>query len=168
MVSAIIGGTLIRAAADREEAGPPGRATSPEPASSAQRPLRVLIVEDEAIVAMSLGAVLEQFGHEVAGTVATGRGAVAEAARLEPDLVLMDVRLADSLDGISAAERILAERPVGLIFITAYSDPATAARIRELGAPILPKPVAADALRKAIAAERPPDEPSSGPQGGSA
>jgi len=123
-------------------------------------------VEDEAIVAMSLGAVLEQFGHEVAGTVATGRGAVAEAARLEPDLVLMDVRLADSLDGISAAERILAERPVGLIFITAYSDAATVARIRELGAPTLSKPVAAEALRKAIAAARPPDEPSSGPKGG--
>ncbi|HEX2257016.1 MAG TPA: response regulator [Afifellaceae bacterium] len=127
----------------------------------------MLIVEDEAIVAMSLGAVVEQFGHEVAGTVATGRGAVAEAARLEPDIVLMDVRLADSLDGISAAERIAAERPVHFIFITAYSDSATIERIRRLGAPILSKPVAAEALRKAIAAARLPD-PDSGPKGGSA
>lgn len=117
---------------------------------------------------MSLGAVVEQFGHQVAGTVATGRGAIEEAARLEPDLVLMDVSLADNIDGISAAERIVAERPVAVIFITAYSDAPTVDRVGRLGAPLLSKPVAAEALRKAIASVPLPGGPSSGPKGGSA
>lgn len=167
MSADILGGAAIRAAEDRERGDRPGRHPDAEPATGSRRPLRILIIEDEAVVAMSLGAVVEQFGHEVAGTVATGRGAIAEAARLEPDLVLMDVRLADNLDGISAAERIVAERPVGVIFLTAYSDNATVERISRLGATVLSKPVPAEALRKTIAAVGPQD-PSSGPDGGAA
>lgn len=153
------GAALIRAGEGRDDSAPPRPLPGGEPISNKQKPLRILIVEDEAIVAMSLGAVLEQFGHEVAGTVATGRGAISEAARLEPDLVLMDVRLADGVDGVSAAKQILAERPVALVFITAYSDQATVERIRELGADVLSKPVGAEALRKTIEAARHPSQP---------
>lgn len=150
------GGALIWAGEDPPGHGGAQPRPGADPTLGGERPLRILVVEDEAIVAMSLGAVLEQFGHEVVGTVATGRGAVADAARLEPDLLLMDVRLADGMDGISAAEQILAQRPVALVFITAYSDQKTVERIRDLGAEVLSKPVGAEALRKAIEAARKP------------
>jgi DNA-binding NarL/FixJ family response regulator len=152
-------GRRIWAGEDREGSGGPRPRPGAESTARSAKPQRILIVEDEAIVAMSLGTAIEQFGHEVVGTVATGRGAVAEAARLEPDVLVMDVRLADAVDGISAAEQILAERAVALVFVTAYSDQATVERIRQLGAAFIAKPVGAEALRKAIEAARPGRRP---------
>lgn len=89
---------------------------------------RVLIVEDEAIVAKDLEVRLTAHGYQVIGAVATGADAIEMAGRLTPDIVLMDIRLRGDLDGIEAADRIrrATHRPV--VYLTAHADTATVAR----------------------------------------
>jgi PAS domain S-box-containing protein len=91
---------------------------------------RILIIEDEAIVAADLTSKLSQLGYCVIGTASQAERGIALAEEKKPDLVLMDVRLDGSMDGIEAAERIRAicDRPV--IFLTAHSDPDTMARAK--------------------------------------
>ena len=83
----------------------------------------VLIVEDEAIIAMDLEGLVADLGHRVTGTARTRDRAVELAAADPPDLMLCDIQLADNSSGIDAANEILArlgERPV--IFITAFPE----------------------------------------------
>lgn len=91
---------------------------------------RILVVEDEAIIAADLQATLTRLGYEVPETVDTGESAIARAAELRPDLVLMDIRLRGTLDGIAAAEEIQRARDVPVIFLTAYTDEETLRRAR--------------------------------------
>ncbi|OGR19326.1 MAG: hypothetical protein A2X81_03590 [Desulfobacterales bacterium GWB2_56_26] len=79
----------------------------------------ILIVEDEAIVAADLAGKLGQLGYEVAGTSAAGEEAVELACRLLPRVVLMDIRLKGSMDGIEAAEAIRRRVNVPVIYLTA-------------------------------------------------
>jgi CheY-like chemotaxis protein len=102
---------------------------------------RVLIVEDEALIAWNLQSRVEGFGYAVCGTASTGARAIGLAEVEKPDLILMDVRLADRISGIEAAERILADRTVPIVFVTAFNDRETAGRIAALGAERLSKPV---------------------------
>lgn len=83
---------------------------------------RVLVVEDEAILAANLEDQIRGMGHTVAGVTDSGERAVGLARRESPDLVLMDIRLAGKMDGLEAAARIREHRFVPVIFITAYSD----------------------------------------------
>jgi two-component system, response regulator PdtaR len=83
--------------------------------------LRVLIAEDETIIRLDLRALLEDHGFVVCGEARDGEEAVALARELEPDVVLVDVKM-PRLDGIEAARRIYAERPVTIVALTAYSD----------------------------------------------
>ena len=92
--------------------------------------ITVLIVEDEGIVAENLASKLKNLGYEVAGIATRGEEAVAMADRLRPNLVLMDILLEGSMDGIEAAEVIHRQYDVPVIYLTAYSDPATLARPR--------------------------------------
>src|SRR5437773_8687477 len=78
---------------------------------------RVLIVEDERIVAMDLRRRVEQLGHAVVGTVSTGALAVQCAEKFDPDLVLMDIRLQGEMDGITAAEQIRRAAGLPVIFM---------------------------------------------------
>lgn len=82
---------------------------------------RVLIVEDELIVAEDLQNKLQQLGHEVVGSAATGEDAVKQAASLTPNLILMDVRLQGSMTGIEAAQHIQAMADIPIVYVTAYS-----------------------------------------------
>ncbi len=91
---------------------------------------RILIVEDEQLVAMDIEAELQQLGYEVAGLAASGEEAIAQAKRLEPDLVLMDVRIDGSQDGIDAAGEIRQAGQVPVVFLTAYTDVETLERAR--------------------------------------
>jgi len=93
-------------------------------------PLSVLVVEDEPIVALELQSYLDGMGYACAGHVTSGEAAVEAAARLRPDLVLMDVTLDGPMDGIEAAEAIRAARDVPVVFLTAFGDPATVARAK--------------------------------------
>ncbi len=94
---------------------------------------RVLIVEDEGIVAKDLDNSLRTMGFCVCGTASTGKEAIAQAAAARPDIVLMDIRLRDDMDGIEAARRIRAQMSVPVVFLTAYADPATLNRAAEVG-----------------------------------
>jgi PAS domain S-box-containing protein len=84
---------------------------------------RILITEDERIVAEDLRFTLEQLGYEVVGSVATGEEAVALADQLKPDIILMDIFLAGTMDGIAAAETIRASADIPVVFLTAFADP---------------------------------------------
>jgi PAS domain S-box-containing protein len=88
----------------------------------------ILIVEDEAVVAADLAGKLERAGYRAVGIATDGEDAVEAANNLGPDLVVMDIRLAGSMDGIKAAERIQASRNIPIIYLTAHSDMATLRR----------------------------------------
>ncbi len=93
----------------------------------------VLIVEDDAIVAADLARTLEQRGYEVLGIAATGEDAVVLTVHRRPDLVLMDISLEGSMDGITAAEAIRSQYDVPVVYLTAHSDAATLARAKLTG-----------------------------------
>jgi two-component system, cell cycle sensor histidine kinase and response regulator CckA len=91
---------------------------------------RILVVEDEALVAADLEERLEVLGFEVCGVADSCEGAIADANALQPDLVLMDINLIGPRDGIDAAIEIHETSNIPVIFLTAYADDATLARIR--------------------------------------
>jgi len=89
-------------------------------------PPRVLIVEDESIIALATKANLKRMGCEVVATAATGQQAVDFAVRKKPDVVLMDIMLEGTMDGIEAATRIRETNPsMPIIYCTAYTDMGT-------------------------------------------
>jgi len=83
---------------------------------------RVLIIEDESIIALDLARILDELGHEVVGTAVTKDDAVRIAKAEKPGLVLADIRLADGSSGIDAISEILQSFDVPVIFITAYPE----------------------------------------------
>ncbi len=91
---------------------------------------KILVVEDENIVAMDLRTTLTRLGYEVVDTVGTGPQAIEQVERREPDLVLMDIQLRGAMDGIEAADRIR-HLDVPVVYLTAFSDDATLRRARE-------------------------------------
>lgn len=89
---------------------------------------RVLVVEDEGLTALSIKAILETLGYSVPATLGTAEEAVEQTPQIEPDVVLMDVRLGGEVDGIEAGDRIAHGFRVPVIYLTAYSDEDTLAR----------------------------------------
>ncbi|MES1202997.1 MAG: response regulator [Pseudomonadota bacterium] len=87
-----------------------------------QTKARILIIEDETVIAMDLSDIVTQIGHEVCAVESTARGAVDAAERERPDLVLADIQLADGSSGIDAVRAILDSFEVPVIFITAFPD----------------------------------------------
>jgi CheY-like chemotaxis protein len=86
-------------------------------------PLRVLIAEDETIIRMDLRGLLEKNGFMVVAEAADGAQAVELARTASPDVAILDLRMPE-LDGIEAARRIYAERPIPIVMLTAFSDRA--------------------------------------------
>jgi CheY-like chemotaxis protein len=95
-----------------------------------RRAARILIVEDEVIVAEHMRMILEQSGYVVQQTVGTGEAAIHEVSRSRPDLVLMDIRLGGKMDGIEAAVRIGSLSHVPVVFLTAHTDQSTLEKTR--------------------------------------
>jgi PAS domain S-box-containing protein len=93
---------------------------------------RVLIVEDEAIVAKDIAATLKGMHYQVAAIAATGEGAVRDAGRRRPDIVLMDILLPGALDGVAAGQRIQSEFGIPVVFLTAHADEATLSRAKAI------------------------------------
>ncbi|MCF7804744.1 MAG: response regulator [Candidatus Marinimicrobia bacterium] len=91
---------------------------------------KILIVEDEYIVAMDIRSRLKSLGYEVVGTVASGEEAVETAVGSRPDLVLMDIMLDGEMDGIMAAEQIQQQSGIPIVFLTAYSEQDTLQRAK--------------------------------------
>ena len=90
--------------------------------------LRILIVEDETLVARDLEATLKRLGFEVTALCRTGEEALAAMRRQRPDVVLMDIQLETGMDGVETATRLQAEHPAPIVFLTAYADELTLAR----------------------------------------
>lgn len=89
---------------------------------------RILIVEDEAITAYDLQLLLEELNYEVCGKTDSGKSALSEVEKINPDLVMMDIVLRGNMNGIEAAKKIWHVFNVPIVFMTAYSDEATVVR----------------------------------------
>ncbi|NMB78691.1 MAG: response regulator [Methanomicrobiales archaeon] len=89
---------------------------------------KILIVEDNAIIAMETIERLKRLGYLISGVAATGHDAISLAASARPDLVLMDINLKGDMDGIEAAQEIVSAHPIPVIYLTAYSDEETLKR----------------------------------------
>ncbi|GAA3743690.1 response regulator [Salinactinospora qingdaonensis] len=94
---------------------------------------RVVIAEDEALIRLDLKEMLEEDGYAVVGEAGDGETAVRLATELKPDLVILDIKM-PVLDGISAAERIAAERIAPVVILTAFSQRELVERARDAGA----------------------------------
>lgn len=90
--------------------------------NKADRLIRVLIVEDERLVAMNLESRLRELGYDVVGSVASGQGALDTALLTSPDIALMDIKLDGAMDGTRAARLLWETKQIPSIFLTAYAD----------------------------------------------
>lgn len=104
---------------------------------------RILVVDDEMLIARNLQRTLIDLGHEVPDVACFGEEAIEKAERVKPDLIFMDIRLASGMDGIEAAKIIRSRWSIPVVFLTAYADEETLARAKDV-APYgyLVKPVA--------------------------
>ncbi|MFH0823659.1 MAG: PAS domain S-box protein, partial [Pseudomonadota bacterium] len=92
---------------------------------------RILIVEDQLIVAEDLSCALDEAGYEVIGICDTGEGAIESAGEGAPDLVLMDIRLRGEMDGIEAAGAIRSLRDTAIVYLTAHSEKSLFERAKQ-------------------------------------
>jgi two-component system, response regulator PdtaR len=93
---------------------------------------RILLVDDEALIRMGLRVMLQDLGYEIAGEAADGHDAVAKAAALAPDVVIMDIKM-PGMDGLEATRRIMAAQPVPIIVLTAYNQQSLVAEAADAG-----------------------------------
>jgi CheY-like chemotaxis protein len=118
--------------------------------------MRVLVVEDDAIIAMYLATLVEDFGHTVCGTADSASAAIQQAADHHPDLALMDIRLADHSSGIDAAQELHARYGLRCIFLSANLDELTKLSLAPLDpVDFIDKPVLPIFLRRALDKARP-------------
>ncbi|MBL6456250.1 response regulator [Belnapia sp. T6] len=118
--------------------------------------LRVLIVEDEFLIADYLAMLLEEAGHQVVGTAATGEEALALlGGGVAADIVSLDVKLPGGMDGIGVAAWLRDRAGPPFLFVTGSGDPASRARCEAAGPlAILQKPVDPVALERVLAGVR--------------
>jgi two-component system, cell cycle sensor histidine kinase and response regulator CckA len=89
---------------------------------------RVMIVEDDRVVARDIRTQVSRMGHSVVGVTGSGEEAVTLAAAHLPDLVLMDIRLEGEMDGIEAAQQIRSKNRIPVVFLTAFGNEAVMRR----------------------------------------
>ncbi|MFP7696154.1 ANTAR domain-containing response regulator [Trueperella sp. LYQ143] len=92
--------------------------------------VRALVVEDETLIRLDIVETLQEAGYTVVGEGATGEEAIELAQEHDPDLIVMDIKM-PGLDGISAAQAILAERQVAIVMLTAFSQKELVERARD-------------------------------------
>ena len=131
--------------------GPRAEASSTGGEAPGVRPLRVMLVEDEVIVAWDIAETLKRLGYAIVGMADNADQAIRLAETTAPDVILMDIRLNGSQDGIEAAREIRQRTGIGVIYLTAHADLATmerAASTEPLG--YVFKPFSHDVLRSAL------------------
>ncbi len=112
---------------------------------------KILIVEDDTIIALTIQTRLKQFGYEVVGRASTGEDALRKVKDLQPDLVLMDIHIKGPMDGIQTAERVYGFYNIPVIYLTAYSDEKTLERAQKTSPfGYIVKPFNDDTLRTTI------------------
>ncbi len=94
---------------------------------------RVVVAEDEPLIRLDIVESLKEAGYDVVGEAADGATAVRLVAELEPDVVVMDVKMPE-MDGITAAEKIMEDRACAVVMLTAFSQTDLVARARDAGA----------------------------------
>jgi response regulator NasT len=104
----------------------------PDKVENMEEPLKVVVAEDEGLIRMDVVATLQEAGYEVVGEAADGEEAVKLATELEPDLVVMDIKM-PKMDGISAAEKISVLK-IPVVLLTAFSQADLVARAADAGA----------------------------------
>ncbi len=120
----VVGSTFALSARTGREAEQDG--------SEAGRGMRVLVAEDDTVLAMELEELLSRAGYTVVDVAASGSKAVQAAVEKRPDIVIMDIGLAGQTDGIAAAAEIRKRLGVRSIFLTAHNDPGTRARVQDI------------------------------------
>lgn len=98
--------------------------------------IKILIAEDEVLIAQCMKIELEDAGYEVFDFVTTGEKTIAVALEKKPDIILMDIHLASDMDGVDAAEKIIDTMNIPIIFMTGYNDAGIIERAQKV------KPVA--------------------------
>lgn len=124
--------------------------------TTGKRMTRILLAEDEGIVAEDLRKQLTKLGYAVCAVVATGEEAVKRAEEERPDLLLMDIRLNGEMDGVEAVRLIRRGRETPVIYMTAFGDAETLKRARDVSPfTYLNKPLELLELQHAIEASLP-------------
>lgn len=143
--------TRVESSANDTNGADAGAADRSKQAAGVETSSRILIVEDEYLIALELEHRLRDAGFDVIGIAATAGEAMSIAASGRPALAIMDIRLADRTDGIQAAIELNATLGVRSIFASAHADPETRKRAAA-ASPIgwLQKPYRADALIKLV------------------
>src|SRR4029453_18279122 len=121
------------------------------PRASLSAKQKILIVDDELWAALDMEWVVLKLGHEVVGLAATAQEAIVLAGRLRPNLVLMDIRLANNSDGVDAAIEIRQRFDIPSLFVSAHGDPIMPSRAKghpPLG--FIEKPFSPESLALAI------------------
>ncbi len=95
--------------------------------------VKILIVEDELLIAKGLARKLEKLGYTVIDIVSSGEKALEKVAEVQPDLVLMDIVIKGNMDGIETAERLHERFNIPVIYVTAYADDSTLDRAEQTG-----------------------------------
>jgi CheY-like chemotaxis protein len=122
-------------------------------ASGGMKRRRILVAEDEVIIAWDIAMQVEDLGHEVVGSATSGEQAIEMAGRLRPDLVLMDIHLASAMDGITAAQAIRLQFDVPTLFLSAFVDQVSMQRAQLCQpAGFVAKPFNEDELSRVIEA----------------
>ena len=111
--------------------------------------VRVLLVEDEFVVSMTLKLQLESRGYDVVGTARTAEAGIELACELRPDVVLMDIGLPDR-DGVEATKEIMQLAPTNVIIVTAYGDHRVQQALDSGARLVLAKPILEEHLAQAI------------------
>jgi len=93
--------------------------------------IQIIVVEDESVVREYIKGTLKDLGYQVPAAVGTGEAAIKKAEEINPDLMLMDIRLKGDIDGISAAAQIRNQFNVPVVYLTSYSDDKTLDRAKE-------------------------------------
>ncbi len=113
----------------------------------------LLVIEDEGIIALDLQNCLQRLGYTVPAVADSGEEAVKLATEIQPDLILVDIRLSGKIDGIEAVERIRAHFDIPVVYLTALLDDDTLQRAKATNpAAFLSKPYEEELLQTTIEA----------------
>jgi len=116
-----------------------------------KRPLKVLLVEDELLIAKSMQYDIEDLGAEVLGPVARGDDAINTALQGQPDLILMDIQLKGNINGIEAAEKIAETKNIPLAFISGYASKYIKEQAQKVNpVAFLEKPVSINKIKEIV------------------
>ena len=113
--------------------------------------IKILVAEDDIIIARDIRNTLESFGYHVCAIVASGEECIEKALYFQPDLVLMDIKLNGNIDGMSAAQQIYDRFQIPAVYLTAYGDEKTLARAKKAECfGFVSKPFGESELKQAI------------------